>query len=663
MMQGVSHRHSTIEPDSGGQERLLLCVILLAGFVLRVWGLGAQSLWYDEGVTAWLAQMSLLEMVRWTADDIQPPLAYALTSLWSLLAGRSEYALRFLPLIFSTLTIAFLYALVRTWMRLLRYTGNAPLWVALLAALHPLYMYYAQEARMYAQLGALIVLAAWLLAPACFGAMPWRRWLGYAVVMALAAYTHYFAFFALLAFAVGWLWVRLASTKPERSEWVRIVAANLLVLLLFAPWIGVMVQRLGVDASYWQGDFHTVEAIRGVAQRFVTGETMRESIAVPLAMVVLLATVVLVVFAWRRDAALRPLLRFALCWLLIPVAAVILLASIAPKFNPRYVYLALGGLLLLWGAGLDWLTTTRSVPTRLSALGMMALLLVPMVWANGNWRFNGDFNKAQWREVAEYLRQRITPEERVILVSGHAFPVWEYYAPDIPAVRLPNIDVLDVNEVLTFANTAEPLRAALETHPGAWLVNWQEEVVDPNRVVSTQLELGGREKGLTATFNQLELERFSQIRTGRISDTPPISVTVGADFDGEVVLEGYRPLDNGDLLLFWSLPQSTDADYHFALEILDENGVSLRRVNDRRLAGYNYPTFRWQPDGVNMGRIPIEEWLGFSLTDFEEGIASPVADYQLRLRVYDVNDPSHTALPLHYGDAELLLVNVHPILE
>ena len=37
-----------------------------------------------------------------------------------------------------------------------------------------------------------------------------------------------------------------------------------------------------------------------------------------------------------------------------------------------------------------------------------------------------------------------------MLLSGHAWPAWDYYAPDIPRVRLPDIDILDVNAALGF---------------------------------------------------------------------------------------------------------------------------------------------------------------------------------------------------------------------
>ena len=40
------------------------------------------SLWYDEGVTAHVAQRSIRELTRWTANDIQPPLYYYTVAAW-----------------------------------------------------------------------------------------------------------------------------------------------------------------------------------------------------------------------------------------------------------------------------------------------------------------------------------------------------------------------------------------------------------------------------------------------------------------------------------------------------------------------------------------------------------------------------------------------------
>ena len=85
-------------------RRLLLLWILLT-FALRVHALGSQSLWYDEAVTAQVVQQGLAELARWTADDIQPPLYYAITAAWVQWAGLSEWALRFPSLFFAVVSL------------------------------------------------------------------------------------------------------------------------------------------------------------------------------------------------------------------------------------------------------------------------------------------------------------------------------------------------------------------------------------------------------------------------------------------------------------------------------------------------------------------------------------------------------------------------------
>src|SRR5512147_1509886 len=81
---------------------------LLAGaFALRVYMLGAQSLWNDEGTSVALASRSLEAIADGAAKDIHPPLYYFLLHYWMPLAGDSEYAVRFLSVVAGVLLVAF----------------------------------------------------------------------------------------------------------------------------------------------------------------------------------------------------------------------------------------------------------------------------------------------------------------------------------------------------------------------------------------------------------------------------------------------------------------------------------------------------------------------------------------------------------------------------
>src|SRR5580658_805137 len=75
------------------------------GIFFRIYHLGAESLWFDEGYTAWMASHSPTEIVRLIRADTAPPLYYLLLHGWTVLFGRSESALRSLSTVSSILTL------------------------------------------------------------------------------------------------------------------------------------------------------------------------------------------------------------------------------------------------------------------------------------------------------------------------------------------------------------------------------------------------------------------------------------------------------------------------------------------------------------------------------------------------------------------------------
>ena len=694
--------------------RIALLTLILSAFALRVYKLDAQSLWYDEGVSAIVAQYDLASLTRWTADDIQPPLYYALLAGWGRLAGWGEWSLRFPSVFFGLLIVPLLSALTIRWNRS-RLAGRL---AGLLAALHPLLLYYSQEARMYSLLVALGIgigycvlrIAYWgggeQAAPAERGqgeksspGRPWLLWTVYVFAAVASLYTHYFAAFLLLAINIAYLLDLSHISRftppvspntqypiPNTLPWL---LANAAVLLLYAPWLGNLFTRLDVDASYWEGSLKLWEALRAIAIRFTSGETVLEGPATRLLWMYGAVTLAALVgqavgdrgqvTGWQGDRvtesqpsrftqyairntqyAIRTI-QYPLLLLLIPIAAVLTLASFTPKFNARYAMVALPGLLLIWSGGLAGLLrmfqphpspphigegtestlpqfegeTASAPPPQRGRLGGglfaglvgAGLLLAGFVQADHNWFFDNAFTKDQWREVAGYLRGHIDEKNPVVLVSGHAWPIWRYYLPEIEPVRLPAMEILDVKAVVDLESSAQVLRPALLGAESVWLVNWQAEVIDPGDVAGLQLQRAGQEEPLTAQFWGLRVRRFIEVDARAISNAPPIQQPFQANFGDSVELLGYSLEKNGDLLLFWRLlqPGLPLPDLYLTGETRTADGLLFSRMGDRRLAAYDFPTFRWQVGQIVAGRVAVNEWIG---------AGAPPGNYHLRLGVY-----------------------------
>ena len=192
-----------------------LAVILLATG-LRLHALGTQSLWNDEGASAAMIQRAPATIVALSAADIHPPGYYLLLAAWAGLAGTSEFGLRALSALESVLTVALVIALGR------RLGGrSAGLLAAFVLALHTLALYYAQEARMYAQLGLLATAGMWLLAviltPGRDDApRPVWPFVALGLVNAAGLYTQYAYPLSMLAQGVLFLivWLLAPETRP-----------------------------------------------------------------------------------------------------------------------------------------------------------------------------------------------------------------------------------------------------------------------------------------------------------------------------------------------------------------------------------------------------------------------------------------------------------------
>ncbi|MGQ9585101.1 MAG: glycosyltransferase family 39 protein [Anaerolineae bacterium] len=639
---------------------LVLCLLALA---LRLYRLDAQSLWYDEGVTAYLSTLSLPELTAWTADDIQPPFYYYLIWLWVRLAGAGEFALRFPSVLAGVLTVPALGMLA--W----RLTGSrwAGLAAALLAAISPLHLWYAQEARNYTWVTFLCLggsLQLWL-ALAAGDEQPRRDWLPYLGWMVPAVYTHYFAFFVLLfhgVFALAW-------GVARQGRWARPLAAVLGVILAYTPWLPFLLQRWQADVSYWPGTLKLGEAARHVILSFLAGETMLEPVAMwflaPYLVFLALAFSIWGWAAWKNPSKGWGL-AFCVLYGVVPVAAILALAYQVPKFNPRYAMLASPATVLLlagaWGKGGDGKEgggVARWVAPGLAGAGL-AFVVGVSAYADWGLYFDPAFTKPDFRGVTHYLRREVGPQEAVVLVSGHMYPVFDYYWPDSDRTLVPSSRILDARHPLGW-DVASALNEAVHGKSGVWLVLWQDEVVDPSGMVPYMLERWGDPLPTERTFWHVGVRHYAWHPWQRIPEEPAIEHPFSVDFGGVLQFLGFDQPEPGRIVAYWQALQPIPSDYKVSLRLTDAEGLEWGRL-DRRPGAYTYPTFRWEPGKVALGDYALPALPG-----------TPPGLYQLRLGVYsesepeglDVLDPggAPAGKQAHVGPVEVGLPQKSPTLE
>src|SRR5919202_4930777 len=92
--------------------RAALVGLTLAGFALRVYGLGRQSFWLDEvDAIAMAGEPVAAHLRKLSAIGENGPLYFLLFKGWTALVGTSEFGARFLSAVTSTAAVPLLASL------------------------------------------------------------------------------------------------------------------------------------------------------------------------------------------------------------------------------------------------------------------------------------------------------------------------------------------------------------------------------------------------------------------------------------------------------------------------------------------------------------------------------------------------------------------------
>lgn len=269
------------------------------------------------------------------------PLYFLLQHLFWPVVGRSAFVLRFLPSVFGVLCVALTFKLGEVlWSRESGLVG------ALLTALLPLHVRYAQIARPYTLLALLSLASAYFLVRS-LQTNRLRDWFGFAVTACLSFYTHYNALLVLAseglvagAFWLAWLIAALRMHRSPGRLW-RPALCFLVVAVLCAPGFISLLNVSGAEVGGQVAiDLTLPFLVRFLYRIGLTPPWLRGLI---LGLIGLGLAVTL--YRRRWQAAL-----FAALWLAIPFVALSVLKSSRP-FAERYVIFVPPVALLLAGQG------------------------------------------------------------------------------------------------------------------------------------------------------------------------------------------------------------------------------------------------------------------------------------------------------------------------
>ena len=437
----------------------VLLSLLAAATVVRFATIGEQSLWYDEAYTPVHVLHASLGATLHTMvhTENSPPLWYVLIWGWSRVLGTGAVALRSLSAIAGVATVGVAWAIGRE-------LGSRRTAIVLSAiiAFNPLFVWYSQEARVYALFAFLAAVSLWAFLRAWRDPAP-RALAAWAVASVLALSAHYFAVFLvgpeaalLLATLVPGLRPALARLRPggdppPAPASPRAVVLAVAVLALAACALVPLIVAQGGHGTQWIGRWALSSRLVAIPGYFLLGG---QSAGFGHALLLACAVPVLVTIGllpgltpreWRSAG-----LVFGLGAVSILVPLVLVFAG-ADYLAPRnvidsWIPLAAALAVVLAGerAGVAGIVLTGLICA--AGLGIIvATDLVPR------------FQRADWSGVAHYLGPGAgTGSRAIVTVELGAAPL-EYYVPGLgnrrpgTSLRVSEVDLVGYSPVRSSA--------------------------------------------------------------------------------------------------------------------------------------------------------------------------------------------------------------------
>ena len=673
-----------VAPSRLTAPRLLLAAILLLAALLRFYRLDAQSFWNDEGNSARIAERTIDLILEGAEGDIHPPGYYLLLHYWRALFGQSEFALRSLSVVAGLASVVFTYMLGR------RLFGEwAGLIAAFLGTISPLGIYYSQEARMYALLGALSAASTYLLirllpndhspfsilhSPACnFG--PTTRTLlrpavlaAYVLTSAAGLYTQYAFPFILLVhngiFGLWWLKEGRQSAHRWRSLalWAGTQAA---IGVLYLPWLPVALKSVTGWSSAGRA-YELGPALLDVLRVLSVGITLPvEEATWALAS----AGCLLLLGLWptplpanaaggnptedtrRADDANWPSVASMAIYLLLPIGLIFTFDLYKPSWL-KFLVVVLPPFHVLIAHGVAELSTLISYGTRntqhvvriscsvfhvclpLLLVGLFSVTSIPSLH---NLYFNPVYARDDYRQIAADVAVSAYTDDGIILNAPNQWEVFTYYYPDedvYPAPYRPDNE--DVEAFLT------PL---IEEYQRLFVLYWGDAESDPQRLIETWLA----ERTYLAETRWYGRVRLATYGVAALPEAP--TITTDARFGEAIRLRGYTLAGDrftpGDVLpvaLFWEAQGPIAERYKVTVQLLDSAGRAVAQ-HDAEPGDGLLPTSIWEP--------------GHGLTD-RTGVQLPAdlppGQYTLIVGLYHVATVER--LPVSTGGDLLVLCDV-----
>jgi Predicted membrane protein len=387
----------------------ILIVLTIAGFFLRFYNLGYNSLWLDEATTYTYSSASFAGIWGLTAGgEFNPPLFYWIEHVM-LVFGNSEAILRFVPALLGVLSIPVFYLVGKEFL-----DRNTGIIAAAACAVSPFLIYYSQEARAYAVMLFFVAIAMLFFLKAMKSGS-WIQWVLFGVFSALAFWTHFYAFVMIAALVLYALIVWAPKIRTELNNLKMLIAGVIVFVILTLPLILVTIGLFATRTA--SAPTYGIQGLTLIPETFSQISGFNELVMVLF--LVLFAIGIVQAFLIDKNKGIFLLL------LTILTFVISFILSFKMPMLPRYlIFLTL---VFFIGIAVSYRTLYSLWRNRAVVYCFIVLFCIlggASLAASG---YYTGYSKEDWRGFSQALTERTSPGDLVVTVPAYMATPLDYY--------------------------------------------------------------------------------------------------------------------------------------------------------------------------------------------------------------------------------------------
>lgn len=399
-----NNTNTIFQPSSLLVKVITPILLFLICFVIRLIYLTAQDICIDEPFSIYHAQGSFSDIIKYLKPTNNPPLFELVLHVWIKWFGISAFSVRFLPMLFGSLAVIFIYKIGS------RYFS---FWVGLSTALIYSFsshaIYYAHDCRVYTLFLLLSVTSIYYTSNIISDNFTKRDLILLGVINVLLVYSHYFGFVVWFVEFVG---ILLFSRKHWKSVFVLLAVS----MLFYLPQLFNLVNQFLFSAKggTWVKEPNGIESIYNMFWLF-----SNMPIVAVFCLLIILASVIKFFVLRNKEIENNVLIkRFIYLCFFLPFVLMFLVSYKIPVYNGRYLFFILPFYYL--SISIMAYSLFTNIKLKYALLISAVILFIITVQINPS-------KERQSKAVVEFVEQTKKPGDLVLICTHEFLTNFAYY--------------------------------------------------------------------------------------------------------------------------------------------------------------------------------------------------------------------------------------------